>query len=512
MSDVGHYHGRSTKHSSYYYPHEGNSTLNTSITIHVTPEHYHLKSWAVLWGCFVVSIVFAAVQVHYENAWFDEVSAKDQEDGTVSATSKKNRKKSSSNNGTSTEFATRDGRPIRMIGTGGTRRSRYDVENGDSLSSSDAEVSISTADWTRRKFRILLLMAMICRTVMIPIQIYLEPIWIQLVADTLPAMSFASAWTLLVSFFVKLVGVALGATGSGDSDSHHNTKQNGSNDGRGAAGNVALPVRTVIQLTAYVLYFLLMGTFFMNPVAAVLLYAFLACIYAALLGTSLYFCPRLLTLLYPTLSSMMNTSTNSTGDNLGQASSSSSNLRSVGSTTGNEDVKGGNDGTNRSRSKYSALAVRLSFCGVLCVIVFGARTVGFCRQIVTPDQAESWWWQYGCLELIPAVIFLILIKPKSSNRNTTSGTNIGGNSTSKGGSKSPPPPSYGSSSQRQTQQQQQQQRHNPQQLFRSNSYGSGNGGFGGRRSENTPLLKSAGGYGSGVGGISSGPPSPSAPH
>ena len=361
------------------------------------------------------------------------------------------------------------------------------------------------------KFRILLLVAMICRTVMIPIQIYIEPIWIQLVADTLPVMSFASAWTLLVSFFVKLVGVALGATGSGDSDSHHNTKQNGSNDGRGAANNVALPVRTVIQLTAYVLYFLLMGTFFMNHVAAVLLYAFLACIYAALFGTSIYFCPRLLTLLYPTLSSMMNTSSN------GQASPSisSNNLRSVGTTNTSEDNKVGNDSAGASRSKYSALAIRLSLCGILCVIVFGARTVGFCRQIVTPDQAASWWWQYGCLELFPAVIFLILIKPKSSNRNKTRGANIDGSTNSKSGTKSPPPPSFGSSSQRQTQQQQQQQqqqRHNPQHLSRSNSYGSGNGGFGGRRSENTPLLKSTGGYESGVGGVSSGPPSPSAPH
>ena len=100
-----------------------------------------------------MAIVFAAVQVHYENAWFEEVSAKDQEDIAGSATSKKNRSKNTGKNSTSTEFATRDGRPIRIIGAGGTRRSRYDVENGDSLSGSDAEVSISTADWTRRKVR-----------------------------------------------------------------------------------------------------------------------------------------------------------------------------------------------------------------------------------------------------------------------------------------------------------------------------------------------------------------------
>jgi hypothetical protein len=359
---------------------------------------------------------------------------------------------------------------------------------------------------------------------MIPVQIYFEPIWIQLLADTLPVMTFASAWTLLVSFFVKLVGVALGATGSGEiPDSHHNHHHRGSSrnyngggsDGGSVGGgaNIALPVRSVIQLTAYVLYFLLMGTFFMNHVAAVLLYAFLSCIYATLLGTSLYFCPRLLTLLYPTLSSMMNTSTSSNVNiNNGQSSSSYNNLRSAGSSSAGGDENNKDGGSNRKWNKYSALAIRLASCGIICVIVFGARTVGFCRQIVTPDHPESWWWQYGCLELFPALIFLILIKPKSSGSNNPSGMNAGNNSSGSGQdtSKSPPPLSSFTTS---SQKQQQQQRHNPQQLLRSNSYGSGEfGGGGGRRSENTPLLKSTGGYGSsgGGGGISSGPPSPSA--
>ena len=45
---------------------------------------------------------------------------------------------------------------------------------------------------------------------MIPVQMWSNPLWAQFVADTLPEMAFASAWTLLVSFFVQLVGVALG--------------------------------------------------------------------------------------------------------------------------------------------------------------------------------------------------------------------------------------------------------------------------------------------------------------
>ena len=43
-----------------------------------------------------------------------------------------------------------------------------------------------------------------------PVQIWSGPIWWQFVGDTLPEMIFASAWTLLVTFFVQLVGVATG--------------------------------------------------------------------------------------------------------------------------------------------------------------------------------------------------------------------------------------------------------------------------------------------------------------
>jgi hypothetical protein len=162
---------RNTMHSSSYsyYPHESNSTLKTSITIHVTPQHYHLISWAILWGCFVAVIIFAAIQVHYENAWFEEVAAKDHGDGAGTETTKKSRKQSK-NNHTTEIFATRDGRPIRMIGSAtgggsGTRRSRYDVEHGSlsaNSSGSDAEVSISTADWTRRKVRDFLFSSGLC--------------------------------------------------------------------------------------------------------------------------------------------------------------------------------------------------------------------------------------------------------------------------------------------------------------------------------------------------------------
>lgn len=51
---------------------------------------------------------------------------------------------------------------------------------------------------------------MLARAILIPVQIWSWPIWWQFVGDTLPEMIFASAWTLLVTFFVQLVGVAQG--------------------------------------------------------------------------------------------------------------------------------------------------------------------------------------------------------------------------------------------------------------------------------------------------------------
>jgi hypothetical protein len=55
---------------SKYYPHEGNSTLSTSVIIHVTPDHYYLTSWAILWSFFVLAILFCSYQIWLENKWF----------------------------------------------------------------------------------------------------------------------------------------------------------------------------------------------------------------------------------------------------------------------------------------------------------------------------------------------------------------------------------------------------------------------------------------------------------
>jgi hypothetical protein len=117
---------------------------------------------------------------------------------------------------------------------------------------------------------------MVTRFIVIPIQIWSDPVWCQFFADTLPEMVFASAWTTLVSFWVQLVGLAAGV-GTNTSPS------------------------IVIQATAYVVYGVLLVTQVWNAVATVLLYALLCCIYAALFGTCAYFCPVLLSLLKPSL-------------------------------------------------------------------------------------------------------------------------------------------------------------------------------------------------------------------
>lgn len=185
---------------------------------------------------------------------------------------------------------------------------------------------------------------------MIPVQLWVNPIWAQFFADTIPEMAFASAWTLLVTFFVQLVGVASG-TGSSTSPG------------------------LVIQITAYVVYVVVLGTYFVNPIASILLYALLCCIYAALFGTTLYFCPRLLMLLQPSL------------------------------------------------ARNSKLAIRLAICSALCVVVFGGRTFGFARKVLAPPKAVSWMWQYGALELVPSILFLLMMHPKSPTTANTEDDN-----------------------------------------------------------------------------------------
>ena len=246
--------------------------------------------------------------------------------------------------------------------------------------------------------------------VAIPIQIYADPLWIQLIMDTFPVMVFATAWTWLVSFFVQLVGVALGIThpgrfeipfqsrvnntitststlntntgglssedvltGSSLTASRRNTTGNNSmNEGRTEDDSPSYhshkkpgiaSIDTVIQITAYTIYGVLIILFaiFRKIAAAILIYALLCCIYAVLFGTGLYFCPRLLGLLVPGLIPTTTTTTTTTS--------------SSGSPQ-NPQPNGGAKGTAAEKRNFGVV-VRLSVCTLICLFVFAARTVRF---------------------------------------------------------------------------------------------------------------------------------------
>lgn len=152
-------------------------------------------------------------------------------------------------------------------------------------------------------------------------------------------MLFASAWTLLVTFFVQTVGVATGT---------------GTNTAPGY----------VIQATAYCVYFSLVVMDLWNSVASVLLYALLCCIYAALFGTVVYFCPKLMMLLQPSFRNM------------------------------------------------KGLKIRLSVTSVVSIAIFFAHMIGYARLLIQPPKIIYWWWNYGALELLPAVIFLVAMHPR----------------------------------------------------------------------------------------------------
>jgi hypothetical protein len=300
------------------------------------------------------------------------------------------------------------------------------------------------------QFRRLLLVAMVIRAIAIPVQIYADPLSVQLIADTLPVMAFASAWTMLVSFFVQLVGVALGT------------------------GTSTTP-GTVIQITAYCVYVVLIATIlFHQNAAAVLLYSLLCCIYAALLGTSLYFCPRLLTLLYPSLMVWKR--------QLHQLSTEPANQSPPPPASGRTSASATSSPTAHTPSAPPALAIRLAISSGLCLFVFAARTINFANKIVAPAHTASWWWQYGALELIPSVLFLVIVRhPKAASASTsaTSGNKTTDDAGSNGGGG--------------------RMSRTGRSFQRTDSYGSGSRPTK-SASETSPLVRSSGGYGSSGGG------------
>jgi hypothetical protein len=180
---------------------------------------------------------------------------------------------------------------------------------------------------------------------------------VQFFADTFGYLSFASAWMLLVSFFVQLVGAASGRL-------------------------IYAGPSIMMQLIGYVVYAILCVTYLWNDTASVLLFALLCCIYAALFSTLIYFGPRLVALLRPSL------------------------------------------------AQRSGLAFRLIASCVMCLVIFAARTVFMVRMVIDPPKDYPWWWNYGCMELFPSVALLIMMHPNRQHsnirRNLSPGNSLAG--------------------------------------------------------------------------------------
>lgn len=87
-----------------------------------------------------------------------------------------------------------------------------------------------------------------------------------------------------------------------------------------------------------------------DSIASVLLYALMCCIYATLFGVVVYFCPRLITLLRPSL------------------------------------------------VRHRALAARLVIATVVSIFVFATHAINYARLVVAPPRKVYWWWQYGAYQ------------------------------------------------------------------------------------------------------------------
>lgn len=338
-----------------YLKQQGNSTFLTSVKIRVTPIENDYTSWTILWISFLMVSLLASYQVVTDYCKNSNNSSSSEVDDSNHHRYNNLSNNRSSNNSSHHHHHHTSTHPTHNSNSNNQHRRpsnsfrSHDADGAGTTAAAASESNgISTADTTRSLFRRLLLFAMVARLIAIPIQIYTHSLWIELICDTLPGMIFASAWMLLVSFFIQLVGVASG----------------------GPAGTTNSPASTTsiaIQIIAYIVYAAIIGAYFFDNLASVLLYAFLCCIYAALFGTVLYFGPKLLILLRPNL------------------------------------------------QKHVGLALRLGMCSTLCILLFGTRMVFFALNIVSPPTIVYWWFNYGVLELFPSFVFLIAMHPSSTN-------------------------------------------------------------------------------------------------
>lgn len=68
-----------------------------------------------------------------------------------------------------------------------------------------------------------------------------------------------------------------------------------------------------------------------------------------------------------------------------------------------------------------ALAIRLGACNAIACLVFSLHTISYGQLVIAPPSRVYWWYQYGALELIPATLFLLLMKPSQKRRSDVLG-------------------------------------------------------------------------------------------
>jgi hypothetical protein len=62
------------------------------------------------------------------------------------------------------------------------------------------------------------------------------------------------------------------------------------------------------------------------------------------------------------------------------------------------------------------LALRLTLCNVVACLVFALHAFSYGRLVIAPPKRVFWWYRYGALELVPAVLFLVLMQPTASGQ------------------------------------------------------------------------------------------------
>jgi hypothetical protein len=117
----------------------------------------------------------------------------------------------------------------------------------------------------------------------------------------------------------------------------------------------------------YIVYLILISVQIFNKIASVLLYALMCCIYATLFAVVIFFCPRLINLMRPSLET------------------------------------------------HRGLAVRLIVATSVCILIFGIHCINYARLVIAPPRKVYWWYQYGSYRTAGTFFFCVFDFPNSDS-------------------------------------------------------------------------------------------------